>query len=135
MLTKYANRAILYAKGGIAMLTNFGKALRKIRIDHSEFLKDMAAKLGVTVAYLSAVENGKREVPDQWIDVLAEKYLLEPSEKKELQNYAYENKDNIKIDLSGIEKEEREMALAFARSFKSLTEADKKAIEKIFKDK
>ena len=118
MLTKYAKRVILYAKGGIAMLTNFGKALRKIRIDHSEFLKDMAAKLGVTVAYLSAVENGKREVPDQWIDVLAEKYFLDPSEKKELQNYAYENKDNIKIDLSGIEKEEREMALAFARSFK-----------------
>lgn len=117
------------------MLTNFGKALRKIRIDHGEFLKDMAAKLGVTVAYLSAVENGKREVPDQWIDVLAEKYLLEPSEKKELQNYAYEHKDNIKIDLSGIEKEEREIALAFARSFRSLTEADKKAIEKIFKDK
>ena len=135
MLTKYAKRVILYAKGGIAMLTNFGKALRKIRIDHSEFLKDMADKLGVTVAYLSAVENGKREVSDQWIDVLAEKYFLDPSEKKELQNYAYENKDNIKIDLSGIEKEEREMALAFARSFKSLTEADKKAIEKIFKDK
>lgn len=117
------------------MLTNFGKALRKLRIDHGEFLKDMAATLGVTVAYLSAVENGKREVPDHWIDVLADKYFLDSNEKKELQDYAYENKDSIKIDLSGIEKEEREMALAFARSFKTLSEADKKAIEKIFEDK
>ncbi len=114
------------------MLTNFGKTLRKLRIDHGEFLKDMAAKLGVTVAYLSAVENGKREVPDYWIDVLTDKYFLTSDEKKELQNYAYENKDSIKIDLSGIESEERQMALAFARSFKTLSEKDKETIRKIF---
>lgn len=117
------------------MLTNFGKALRKMRIDHGEFLKDMAEKLGVTVAYLSAVENGRREIPDQWIDILADKYFLDLNEKKELQSYAYENKDSVKIGLSGIEKEEREMALAFARSFRTLSETDKKTIEKIFEDK
>ena len=46
------------------MITNFGKFLRKLRIDNNEFLKDMAARLGVTVAYLSAIEHGKRDVPD-----------------------------------------------------------------------
>ena len=50
------------------MLTDFGKELRKIRIDNNEFLKDMANKLGVTVSYLSAVENGKRDIPDEWLD-------------------------------------------------------------------
>ena len=39
------------------MITNFGKFLRKLRVDHNEFLKDMAARLGVTVAYLSAIEH------------------------------------------------------------------------------
>ena len=48
------------------MLTNFGKALRKLRIDNNELLKDMALKLEVTVSYLSAVENGKRDV-DRYI--------------------------------------------------------------------
>ena len=37
------------------MLTKFGKELRKIRIEHDEILKDMADKLNVTAAYLSAV--------------------------------------------------------------------------------
>ena len=39
------------------MLTSFGKTLRKLRIDNEELLKDMALKLGVTLAYLSAVEK------------------------------------------------------------------------------
>ncbi|MFR1590235.1 MAG: helix-turn-helix domain-containing protein [Ruminococcus sp.] len=117
------------------MLTNFGKALRKMRIDHSEFLKDMAAKLNVTVAYLSAVENGKREVPDGWVEQLIDQYCLNEEEGKELQEYAYEGKDSLKISLVGIEQEEKDLALAFARSFKDLSEADKAAMKKIFGEK
>ena len=119
-------------KGGYAMLTNFGKALRKMRIDHGEFLKDMAAKLNVTVAYLSAVENGKREVPDDWVETLSDQYFLDPEEKKQLQEYAYEDKQSLKINLTGIQKEEKELALAFARSFKDLSEEDMATMQKIF---
>lgn len=114
------------------MLTNFGKALRKMRIDHGEFLKDMAAKLNVTVAYLSAVENGKREVPDDWMETLSDQYFLDPEEKKQLQEYAYEDKQSLKINLTGIQKEEKELALAFARSFKDLSEEDMATMQKIF---
>ena len=104
------------------MLTDFGKALRKMRIDHGEFLRDMAAKLNVTVAYLSAVENGRREVPDNWIGELANQYKLSNEERK----------DSLKIDLSGIQAEEKELALAFARTFKNLSEEDKKRMKDIF---
>lgn len=114
------------------MLTNFGKALRRMRIDHNEFLKDMAAKLEVTVAYLSAVENGKREVPDEWIEKLSCQYNLTPDERKELQEYAYENKDSLKINLNGIQREEKELALAFARTFKDLSDEDIRAMQEIF---
>lgn len=114
------------------MLTNFGKALRKIRIDNNELLKDMASKLDVTVAYLSAVENGNREVPDSWIDILANKYYLSTSEKKQLQQYAYEKKDNLKINLSDINQDEKELALAFARSFKELSDDDMKTLMRFF---
>lgn len=117
------------------MLTNFGKALRKMRIDHEEYLKDMAGKLNVTVAYLSAVENGNREVPDAWIDKLTEIYHLSVEERKELQNYAYEKKTNIKIDIAGIQQEERDLALAFARSFRSLSNEEIKTMREIFKNR
>lgn len=114
------------------MLTNFGKTLRKIRIDHDELLKDMAAHLKVTVAYLSAVENGKREVPDGWIEILAKEYVLSSEELRQLQLYAYEDKNFIKIDFSGIEEEEKALALAFARSLKSLTDEDRRTLIEIF---
>ena len=106
-----------------------------MRIDHEEYLKDMAGKLNVTVAYLSAVENGNREVPDAWIDKLTEIYHLSVGERKELQNYAYEKKESIKIDIAGIQQEERELALAFARSFRSLSDEERKTMHEIFKNR
>ncbi len=114
------------------MLTAFGKTLRKIRIENDELLKEMAAKLNVTSAYLSAVENGNREVPDSWIDILATEYNLSNEEKKELQLFAYEKKENIKINLQGMEKKERELALAFARSINGLTEKEIDKLLNIF---
>ena len=50
------------------MLTGFGKELRKLRIMAGELIRDMADKLEVTASYLSAVETGKRQVPNARID-------------------------------------------------------------------
>lgn len=101
------------------MLTRFGKQLRKLRIDREERLKDMADRLNVTTAYLSAVENGKRNVPDAWVYEIIDKYGLTDSEAKELQRAAYENKDEITINLKNTEN--TEIALSFARKFRKLT--------------
>ena len=48
----------------MAEVTAFGKILRKMRIDTSEVLGDMAKRLGVSAAYLSSIENNGREIPD-----------------------------------------------------------------------
>ena len=101
------------------MLTRFGKQLRKLRIEKDERLKDMAGKLGVTTAYLSAVENGKRTVPDAWIYDIMEMYDLSDDEARELQSAAYENKSDLTIDLN--DTENVEVALSFARKFRGLT--------------
>ncbi|HAH61855.1 MAG TPA: transcriptional regulator, partial [Treponema sp.] len=45
------------------MLTEFGKFLKKMRIDKSETLAVMAGKLGISAAYLSSIENGTRDIP------------------------------------------------------------------------
>ena len=39
----------------MAKVSNFGKFLRKLRIDYSEVLGTMAKKLGISPAYLSAI--------------------------------------------------------------------------------
>ena len=100
------------------MLTNFGKSLRKLRIDNDELLKDMASKLGVTVAYLSAVENGNREVPDCWLNIIKTEYSLNEAEFIKLQEDAYEKKRGIKLEINS--KEEKAVALSFARRFSEM---------------
>jgi transcriptional regulator with XRE-family HTH domain len=47
-------------------LTSFGYIVRHRRIDLDMTLKQMAEALGVSNAFLSAVELGKRPVPDAW---------------------------------------------------------------------
>lgn len=113
------------------MLTELGKILRKIRIDQDEILKDMAAKLQVTVAYLSAVENGKREVPDEWIPEIIEQYSLTEEEAEELKDAAFSSKKSIKIKLDEESERNRDLVLAFARRFRELDEQDFSAMKKI----
>ena len=62
---------------GIAMLPSIGRFLRKLRIDNGEILKDMAEALGVSSAFLSAVENGKKKMPEGWIEKLKTMILTE----------------------------------------------------------
>lgn len=113
------------------MLTKFGKKLRALRLENDQRLKDMADKLEVTAAYLSAVENGKRSVPDSWIEKLSISYKLSEEEIEELQKLAYENKTDIKIDLNNAKEPEIGLALSFARKFKDLSNEQVCEIQKI----
>ncbi|UTO29047.1 helix-turn-helix domain-containing protein [Bartonella harrusi] len=58
------------------MITPFGKTLRKLRIDHSERLLDMAKKLDISVPFLSSVEIGKKSVPVGMEEKIIEVYAL-----------------------------------------------------------
>lgn len=115
------------------MLTKFGKELKKIRVEHDEILKDMAAKLGVTAAYLSAVENGNRKVPDTWVGIISNEYQLTEEEAVKLQSVAYENRNSVKITYDNSDKLEADLALSFARKFKELDKKDVLEIQKILK--
>jgi len=99
------------------MLTEFGQFLRKLRIDCNEFLKDMADKLGVTSSYLSAVETGKRNVPDDWVDKIGQLYELDMMEQDALRVAATNSARSITMDLSSTQPKRKETALLFARQF------------------
>ena len=59
MYSKEGKRGVNMKTKGV---TNLGKKLRKIRIDNDEISSDMARKLEISVSYLSAIENGKRNI-------------------------------------------------------------------------
>jgi transcriptional regulator with XRE-family HTH domain len=113
------------------VLTLFGKFSRKLRIDHGELLKEMADKLGVTSSYLSAVENGKRNVPREWVDKITNLYSLNKEQYNELKEAVQGSQINLKIDLKGLNSEEKHIMMALAREFKELNEDDKSKIKNI----
>lgn len=101
-------------------MTDFAKTLRILRIKRGEVLKDMAAKLGVTSSYLSAIECGKRKIPDDFIVRLSALYDLSEAERAELEDAKAkaENQVSITIPFDGLDLDQQDVALKFARSFK-----------------
>lgn len=117
------------------MVTQFGKYCRKLRIDKEELLKDMADKLGVTSSYLSAVENGKRSVPQSWLHDISQIYALCDNQISELQNAIESSQTVLKFDLKELSNEKRDILIAFAREHKSLDDEDLEKIKKILQGK
>ncbi len=117
------------------MLTHFGKFSRKLRIDNGELLKDMAGNLGVTSSYLSAVENGKRNVPQSWVSKISEHYELTDEQYNELSDAVEKSRNNNKVDLKEMNHENKDLMMALARSIDGLDEEDKKAIKNILLNK
>lgn len=56
------------------MLTDFGRELRLFRVQNNQLLYNMANDLGVSSAYLSAIENGRKPVTDEIMSKLKSTY-------------------------------------------------------------
>ncbi len=112
------------------MLTSFGKFLRILRINNGEILKDMADKLNVSVSFLSAVENGKKEVPSLWEEKIADIYSLNSNEKDELAEAILKSKKEVKISLQELDDQDKDIVLEFARKFSDLDQQTKQNIMK-----
>lgn len=108
--------------------TFFGKALFGIRLDHDEVMRDMADKLGVSVAYLSAVERGKKPVPSSWPVRIASLYDLKPEKVQYLENMSKMSPTNLKIDLKDCSAFQRAIAYAFAESLPKMSDETAKNI-------
>lgn len=112
-------------------MTEYGKLLRKIRIDNSEVLYDMAKKLGITSSYLSAIECGKRVIPVNFSERISELYSLDDFKSEQLQKQQDSCSLKLEIQFDEEDKEDKELAFKFARTFRDIDEEDRIAILKI----
>lgn len=112
------------------MLTELGKILRKIRIDRQELLRDMAGILGVSAAYLSAVETGKRNAPLAWADKIIQAYELDDAKAAQLISAFEDSRDEIRISLQFVSSQQRNTAISFAKALEGLSDEQ---LEKIMK--
>ena len=112
------------------MITEFGKFLRSLRQSHAELLKDMAETLGVSAAFLSAVEAGKKSIPPTLVQQVIEAYRLPAQQIRDLHLAADASQRSATIDLDGASPEARGVAVALARQFNSLSNYELELLKK-----
>lgn len=105
------------------MATKLGIFCRKLRIENGELLYDMAQKLGVSSAFLSKVENGKKKPPVQWKQTIISMYKLSDSRLEEFEECFFDALNSDSIDISSYEESDKELMLSFARKFDALDKA------------
>lgn len=106
------------------MRTEFGKYVKKLRVDRDELLGDMSEKLGVTSSFLSAVELGKKDVPSHWFNLITSTYKLNTNQRDELEEAIELSKGSVKINLKDMKSDNKKLAIAFARKLNIFDEDD-----------
>jgi transcriptional regulator with XRE-family HTH domain len=92
-------------------MTPFGEKIRKLRADRGITLKQMSQAIGVSSAYLSALEHGKRGRPG-WhlIQRIIAYFNIIWDEAEEVARLARISHPRITIDTSGLSPSATELA-------------------------
>ena len=127
------NTPFNYGKRHLKMSTvPIGKFLRRLRIDYDERLFDMAKKVGVSSAFLSAVENGHKKASNPLINKISKIYNLTPSQKADLYDDVAISQHNL--DLSEFSHEKQQAIIMFAAKFDKLSENQHNKIKRILRE-
>lgn len=102
-------------------MTPFGAKVRELRARRKVTLKEMAAAIGVSSAYLSALEHGKRGTPT-WYTVqrIIAYFNVIWDEAEELQRLAEASDPRIVIETGGLDPKATELANLLARRIADL---------------
>ena len=106
-------------------MTPFGERVRQLRRERGLLLKDMAAQLGVSSAYLSALERGERGKPT-WalIQGVLQYFHIIWDEADELARLADLSDPRVKIDTASCDPRATLLANRLAREIRSLSGDD-----------
>jgi transcriptional regulator with XRE-family HTH domain len=106
-------------------VTPFGARLRELRQSRSVKLKDLAASLGVSSAYLSALEHGKRGRPSwRLVQSVLAHFNLIWDEAEEIVRLARVSHPRVTIDTSGLAPNATELANKLAHHVARLDQDD-----------
>jgi len=104
-------------------MTPFGKRLRELREERGLSAKEMAAGLGVSPAYLSALEHGRRGKPNKRFVHRVCQYLgIIWDEAEALQKIAALSHPRVVVETAGLTPEATELANRLAGRIATLDE-------------
>jgi transcriptional regulator with XRE-family HTH domain len=102
-------------------MTPFGERMRKMRAERGITLKEMASDIGVSSAYLSALEHGKRGRPG-WhlLQRIISYFNIIWDEAEDVVRLARISHPRVVIDTSGLEPQATELANRLADDISNL---------------
>ncbi|SHF59319.1 Transcriptional regulator, contains XRE-family HTH domain [Kaistia soli DSM 19436] len=103
-------------------MTPFGRRLREMRAERGVSLKDMAEAIGVSSAYLSALEHGRRGRPT-WLMIqrIIAYFNVIWDDAEELQRLAARSHPKVTIETAGLAAEATELANLLADEIADLS--------------
>jgi transcriptional regulator with XRE-family HTH domain len=106
-------------------MTPFGERMRKLRAERKVTLKEMAEEIGVSSAYLSALEHGKRGRPG-WhlLQRIISYFNIIWDDAEEVVRLARISHPRVVIDTSGLEPSATEFANRLADDISALERKD-----------
>lgn len=110
------------------MVSKFGLCIKEIREKENDSLRQMAIKLGVSAAFLSAMEVGRKNIPIEYLEKIKSIYHLTKEEEIKLEDSIYETNKKVPIELEYMNEAQKDVSLMFARKIKT---ADEKLLEKL----
>lgn len=84
-------------------------------------MAQMAKAIGITSAYLSTIERGKRNIPKNLTQNVINHYKLSNEQVAELQKAEYLSMDSFEIDLSDVDLDKKTLVLSLAKNLKNMT--------------
>ena len=106
-------------------MTPFGVKLRQIRAERGMTLKQMAESLGVSSAYLSALEHGRRGRPAHpMVVALCAQLNIIWDEADELVALARRSHPRVTVDTAGLAPQATELANLLAERIRKLSPAE-----------
>ena len=113
-------------------MTPFGKRLRELRAARGVTMKDMAEAIGVSPAYLSALEHGHRGMPTYYLlQRIITYFNIIWDEAEDLEKLAQGSDPRVTVDTSGLSPSATAFANRLARNIGDLTDEDLDALLKL----
>jgi transcriptional regulator with XRE-family HTH domain len=106
-------------------MTPFGEKIRLLRRERGISQRDMAASIGVSPAYLSALEHGKRGVPN-WgmVQKIIGFFNVIWDDAEELERLAGQSDPRVVIDTAGLSPRATLLSNLIAETISSLGEPE-----------
>jgi len=110
-------------------MTPFGSRIRELRAERGVTQKQMAATLGVSAAYLSALEKGNRGAPAwDFVQRIITYFNIIWDDAEELQMLALTSHPRVVVDTTKLSTEATELANLLARRIGELNRQDLEAV-------